>query len=87
VVEPQWLTIGREAAARALYEAWHPMRTDHGIAYGSLSWRDLTPDVKARYLNAAQRACEAYQESTLDSARGDLEAFISRGRRPPEVTG
>jgi hypothetical protein len=76
VSEPQWLTLGREAAARALYETWHPTRTDNYFPEGAHAWCDLSPGERQRYLDAATVACESYYASTLESARHDLASFM-----------
>lgn len=73
--EPQWLVLGRDAAARALYETWHPTRTDNGWPDGAQSWKDLDEEARRRYLDAAQLACSAFHESTYESARAAIEAL------------
>lgn len=82
--DPQWLKLGREAAARALYEAWHPLRMDNGFSEGSFAWRDLSHEEKQRYLDAAQIACRAYHDSTLESSRAAIETL--RSARLSEAT-
>lgn len=73
--EPQWLTLGRIAAAKALYEVWNPTRTDNGFPDGSPPWAKLDRAARKRYLDAGEIACQSYQESTYASAREAIEAI------------
>lgn len=57
---PAWLTIGAEAAARALYEAWHPLRTENGFPHGAKTWDELPQLIRSRYLAAGETACQAF---------------------------
>lgn len=75
VGEPQWLVLGRDAAAQALYETWHPLRTDNGSPEGSLPWAFLDAETRQRYLDAGRLACSAFYESTYESARAAIEAL------------
>lgn len=72
--EPQWIVRGREAAGRALYESWRPLRMDNGHPRGSWPWERLTDEERQPFLDAGQAACEAYHRATLEQARDDLAA-------------
>ncbi len=72
---PQWYTLATNAAARAIYEALHPTRTDNGFPEGAEAWEHLETSAKEPYIDAGDAAADAYRRSSLVSSRLAVESF------------